>query len=358
MEKLRVAVIGTGHISRSHLNEYRDNPNVEIYALCDLNEERLKKAGEEYGVTRLFTDKDEMLKLKEIDAVSVTTWNSEHAPCTIAALNAGKHVICEKPMATSVAEAVAMKEAADKNGKLLMVGFVRRFGKDMTLLKDLQKTDTLGEIYYAKAAYMRCNGFPGGWFGDKSRSGGGPLVDLGVHIIDYCRYAMGCPKPTQAYGVTYQKLAGRENLKSKKAYIADSATGDEVFDVEDLASALVKFDNGATLAIETSFSLNASKDNGGIFLFGTKGGALVEGCNVTVTTELNDYFVNIKPDEDYGAQNYKHFFNSEINHFVDCIMNGTECISKAEDGVVLMQILESIYKSAQENKSIDIEPIV
>lgn len=357
MEKLRVAVIGTGNISRAHLNAYRDNPNVEIYALCDISEERVKKAGEEYGVTRLFTDKDEMLKLKEIDAVSVTTWNSQHAPCTIAALNAGKHVICEKPMATSVAEAIAMKEAAEKNGKILMIGFVRRFGQDMALIKDFHKANNLGELYYAKASYVRRNGFPGGWFGEKERSGGGPLVDLGVHIIDFVRYAMGNPKPVQAYGVTYQKLFDRKNLKARREYVAASATENDIYNVEDMASALIKFDNGATLAIETSFSLNASKDEGGIEIMGDKGGVRVEGPNIKITTEINDYFVEVTPVENYGDKKFKNMFASEIDHFVDCAMNGTKCIATAEDGVAVMQILESIYESAKQNTVIDIPPI-
>ena len=126
MKKIKIGIIGTGNISRSHFKGYSSNPNVEIYALCDIHEGRLKTAGKEFGVERLYTNLDEMLALPELDAVSVTTWNSEHASCAIKALNAGKHVLCEKPMATTVEDAIAMKEAAEKNGKLLMIGFVRR----------------------------------------------------------------------------------------------------------------------------------------------------------------------------------------------------------------------------------------
>ena len=195
-KKLKIAVIGTGSISREHLDAYKENPNVEIYALCDINKERVEKRAAEYNVPleRTFTDKDEMFKaLPEIDAVSVCTWNSAHAECSIAALNAGKHVLCEKPMAMNEEEAKEMKAAADKAGKLLMIGFVRRHGNDCALLKDYIDKGYLGEIYYAKAQYLRRNGNPGGWFGDKSRSGGGPLIDLGVHVIDLVRYLMGNP---------------------------------------------------------------------------------------------------------------------------------------------------------------------
>ena len=180
MEKLKIAIVGVGGISNYHIRGYLENPDVELYAFCDINEIQLNKMGEKYGITRLYTDEAEMLKaLPEIDAVSVCTWNSAHAPCTIMALNAGKHVLCEKPMAMNVEEALAMQEAAKRNGKLLMIGFIRRFGRDCRVAKDMIDAGEVGEIYYAKALNLRRNGNPGGWFGEKARSGGGPLIDLG-----------------------------------------------------------------------------------------------------------------------------------------------------------------------------------
>ena len=219
MEKIKVAVVGVGSISSYHIKNYIANPDVELYAFCDINEERLKLMGEKYGVTRLYTSEAEMLRaLPEIDAVSVCTWNSAHAPCTIMALDAGKHVLCEKPMASTLEEAEAMQAAAERNGKLLMIGFVRRFGRDCDLASDLIADGKLGEIYYAKAQYLRRNGHPGGWFGRKEFSGGGPLIDLGVHSIDLVRYLMGKPKAVSVYGSTFLKLGDRSNLKNKKNY--------------------------------------------------------------------------------------------------------------------------------------------
>ena len=155
-KKIKIGVIGVGGISTVHIKGYLALPNVEVYAFCDINEERLKKKGERFGVTRLYTDYNVMLKeLPELDAVSVCTWNAAHAPATIAALNAGKHVLCEKPMAMNVQEAQAMKEAAERNGKLLMIGFVRRFGNDCAIVQDFSKNDFFGEMYYAKANYRR-----------------------------------------------------------------------------------------------------------------------------------------------------------------------------------------------------------
>ena len=147
MKKWKIAVIGVGGISEMHIASYLRNPDVELYAFCDINEKRLHEMGEKYGISRLYTDKDEMLRaLPEIDAVSVCTWNSAHAPCAIAALNAGKHVLCEKPMATCAAEAQEMLDAAKKAGKLLMVGFVRRYERGSTLLRQSLLLQTRGGL--------------------------------------------------------------------------------------------------------------------------------------------------------------------------------------------------------------------
>lgn len=344
-KKLKIGIIGVGNISNEHINAYLNNPNVELYAFCDVNEKQLSVMSEKYGVTRTFTDKDEMLKLPEIDAVSVCTWNSAHAECTIAALNAGKHVLCEKPMTTSVHDAIKMKEAAEKNNKLLMIGFVRRYGNDCAILQDFISSDYFGDLYYSKATYLRRDGNPGGWFGDKSRSGGGPLIDLGVHVIDLVRYLMGNPKPVSVYGVTYQKLFDRKNIKNNQKYTSVSKTDHDICDVEDLASALIRFDNGATLAIEASFSLNIKNDQGKIELFGTKGGAKLEP-ELEMYTEVNNYLADVTLKAQ-TALNFDGLFGNEINHFVDCILNGTTCKSPAQDGVEMMEILEAIYKSAE-----------
>ena len=159
MSKTKVAIVGVGSISVMHIEGYLASGKAELYAFCDINETQLNKMGEKYGITRLYTDEAEMLKaLPEIDAVSVCTWNSAHAPCTIMALNAGKHVLCEKPMAMNVEEALAMQEAAKRNGKLLMIGFIRRFGRDCRVAKDMIDAGEVGEIYYAKALNLRRNG--------------------------------------------------------------------------------------------------------------------------------------------------------------------------------------------------------
>lgn len=354
MSKIKIGIIGVGNIARLHLEAYKANEDCEIYAFCDINEERLHKMGEIHGVTRLYTDVNEMMAAcPEIDAVSVCTWNCAHAACSIAALNAGKHVLCEKPMAMNAQEAIAMKEAAEKNNKLLMIGFVRRFGNDCAVVKDFADAGDFGDIYYAKTTYLRRAGSPGGWFGNKSLSGGGPLIDLGVHVIDLARYVAGNPKPVSVFGATFKKLGDRKNIKKVVKYVASSTGGEIKFDVEDMATALIRFDNGFVLSVEASFSLNIKNDIGTIELFGTKAGASLSP-SLEIFTEQHGHLTNISFNQS-TALSFDCLFKDEINHFVSCLTNKTDCISPAEDGVIIMKILDAIYKSAETGHEVEIK---
>ena len=352
---IKIGVIGVGSISHSHLDSYLNNPNAEIYALCDINPTTLARMAEKYKVPaeRTFTSHTDLLKLSEIDAVSICTWNNTHASITIDALNAGKHVLCEKPMATNVADALAMKAAADKSGKHLQIGFVRRYGNDAKILGEFIENDYFGEIYYAKASYIRRNGNPEGWFGDKSRSGGGPLIDLGVHVIDLVRYLKGNPKPVSVYGTTYKKLLNRPNLKTPKSYYSASRQPDDPCDVEDFASAMIRFEDGFVLSVETSFSLNVKNDTGVIEFYGTKGGAKLSP-KLEMYTEVLDYMADVNLVAD-TALSFDGIFQSEIDHFVDCIQNNTPCIAPAQDGVDIMKILCAIYETAESGHEVLID---
>ena len=353
MQKIKIAIVGVGNISEVHINAYLKNENAELYAFCDINEQTLKEKGERYGITRLYTDEEQMLKAHpEIDAVSVCTWNSQHAPCTVLALSYGKHVLCEKPMAMNATEARAMIDASKKYGKKLMVGFVRRFGNDAAITKDFIEAGNLGEVYYAKTTYLRRNGCPGGWFGDKSRSGGGPLIDLGVHVIDLARYLMGSPKPVSVYGATFDLIGRREYLKDKKSYSV-RGNAEDPYTVEDMATALVRFDNGAVLSVEASFNLHIKKDTGTIELFGSKGGAKLSP-EFELYTEMNDYLVDVNLNMP-SALSFDGLFENEINYYIDSILTDRDLSSIAEDGCTLMKILDAIYLSAEQKKEITIE---
>lgn len=348
MEKIKVGIIGAGGISECHIAGYKALENVELYAVCDINGQRALNCSKKNDIKHVFTDYNEMLKLAELDAVSVCTWNSVHAPATIAALKAGKHVLCEKPMATNAEEALEMEKAAKETGKVLMIGFVRRFGNDTKVLKDFIDNGMMGDIYYTKASYLRRFGCPGGWFGDKKRSGGGPLIDLGVHVIDLVRFLMNKPKAVSVTGATFEKLGTRSNIKQQKAYVA--ADAGEIFDVEDMAVAMIKFDNGAVLHVETSFSLNIKKDIGDIELFGSKSGAKLDP-KLEFYSEMNNYLVDVTPAHD-TALSFNGLFENEIAHFADCVSKGTKCISPAEDGVEIMKIIDAVYESARTGKEV------
>lgn len=345
MSKIKIAVIGAGGISHAHIQNYRKLDNAEVYAVCDINEQRLNETADEYGITRRYTDVDTMLaELPELDAADVCVWNCNHAECAIKALNAGLHVLCEKPMAYNTQQAIAMKEAAEKNGKLLMIGFVLRFGDEARIAKDFIDKGYIGDIYYSKAQYIRRHGNPGGWFGDKSRSGGGPVIDLGVHVIDLTRYLMGNPKPVSVYAAAYEKLGNRAHLKNSVGWIPRDAKPDDPCDVEDFAVALIRYDNGAVTQLETAYSLNG-EGAGNKVLYGTKGGLDLSN-GVKIFGEYNDFLT----DFHVHTENYKEsqdFFEAEMAHFVDCIANGTECRAKAEDGIEVMKILDAIYLSAK-----------
>lgn len=351
--KIRVGIIGAGNISHSHLGGYKALPDlVEVVAACDIDEQKAKNYAERNGIPRYYKDYNEMLSKEELDAVSVCTWNAAHAEATIAALNAGCNVICEKPMAMNTEQAIAMKEAADRSGKLLMIGFVRRFGNDAEILKNFINAGTMGDLYFAKATYLRRSGCPGGWFGDKRYSGGGPLIDLGVHVIDLCRYLAGRPQPVSVYGVTYDNL-GDNRANNQKGWVSKNNLGiDFKYTVEDFATALIRFDNGMTLNVEASFNLNIKNDTGNIELFGTKAGARIDP-QIEFFSDMNNMFVDIKPSGN-TALDFNGLFNREIKHFVDCVRDGIPCISPAEDGVTLMRILDAIYLSAAEGREVKI----
>lgn len=344
--KTRIGIIGCGNISHAHLSGYKTMlDRVELVACCDIDEEKAKNYAAANGFQRSYKDYNDMLANEELDAVSVCTWNAAHACASIAALNAGCNVLCEKPMAMNADEARAMKEAAEKNGKLLMIGFVRRFGNDAEILQNFINSGTMGDIYFAKATYLRRSGCPGGWFGDKRYSGGGPLIDLGVHVIDLCRYLAGKPKPVSVFGVTYNNL-GDNRANNKKDWVSKSNLGlDFQYTVEDFATALIRFDNGLTLNVEASFNLNIKNDTGNIELFGTKAGARIDP-QIEFFSDMNQMFVDIKPSGNTALE-FNGLFAREIKHFVDCVSDGIPCISPAEDGVTLMQILDAIYESAQ-----------
>lgn len=349
---LKVGIIGNGGIANAHMDGYIAlGDEVEVVACCDINFEKAKVYAKKYGIKNCYDNCYDMLSENKLDIVSVCTWNNAHAECTIAALNAGCNVLCEKPMAMNTAEALQMKEAAEKNGKLLMIGFVRRQGNDAAAAVDYVNKGYLGDIYYAKATYLRRCGFPGGWFGDKSRSGGGPLIDLGVHVIDLSRCIMGNPKPVTVFGATFDKIGSRSHIRGTEWH-SETVVEKEIFTVEDLATAMIRFDNGAVLQVEASFNLNIKNNCGDILFFGDKAGLSLSPFELY--TEYNNQLADIVPhgtnDFDFGRD-----FKREIKNFVDAVNGKDICKATADDGVELMRILDAVYLSAKTGESVNIE---
>ncbi|GAB2698758.1 Gfo/Idh/MocA family protein [Paenibacillus thermoaerophilus] len=350
MSKLRVAVIGNGSISEVHFKGYAANPDTEIVAVCDLNRERAEAKAKTYQARFVYTDYRELLANPEVDAVSICTWNNTHAEISIAALQAGKHVLCEKPMCQTLEQALEVERAVAASGRVFQVGYVRRHGTNTQVLKKFIDAGDLGEIYYAKASILRRVGNPGGWFSDLSKSGGGPLIDLGVHAIDLAWYLMGRPRVASVSGNTYRKLGNRAHIQNYSFYKAadyDAAKNE----VEDLANALIRFENGASMMVDVSFTLHAKKDELSLKLYGDKGGAEVEP-ELVIVTEKHDTILNVNPQIDSLTFQFEQGFKTEIAHFVDSCLGRVEPLSPVQDGVEMAKILGAIYQSAAEGREI------
>ncbi|MCC3376186.1 Gfo/Idh/MocA family protein [Cohnella sp. REN36] len=349
-EKLKVGVIGTGSISQAHLDAYKQNPAVDLVAICDQVKERAEEVARKYGASRVYTDYRELLADPDVQAVSICTWNYTHAEISIAAIQAGKHVLVEKPLAMTVEQALEIQSAVRASNRILQVGFVRRCDPNAQMLRRFAESGEFGELYYAKASLIRRLGNPGGWFADKSRSGGGPLIDIGVHVIDLIWYLMGKPKVKSVSGNVYNKLGNRSNVKGLSFYKA-ADYDPTVNTVEDMANALIRFENGASLLVDVSYTLHAMKDESSVKVYGTKGGFEIDP-EVQYTTERHDTIVNVSPQTDNKGFNFAKAFQAEIDLFVSAVLEGKEPISPVEDGVEITKILRAVYESAEQGKEI------
>lgn len=344
VEKIGVCIIGAGSISDLHFLSYQNNSNCFLYGVFDYSTERAQEKAKQYNISHVFESLEEVFLDSNVQAVSICTWNNTHADIVIRALESGKHVLIEKPLCMNLEEALLIEEAVKKSNKILQVGFVRRFGTNATVLKSFVDEGKLGDVYYAKASYLRRLGNPGGWFADKLRSGGGPLIDIGVHIIDISWYLMGRPKVKSISANTYNQLGNRSHVKNLSFYKAadyDSTKNT----VEDLANALIRFENGASLFVDVSYTLHAQKDEQMVKLYGTKGGAELEP-ELSIISEENDTIINIKPQIDHVSFDFKNAFQKEIDSFIESCVTGRESVVPVEDGVEMMKILTGIYESA------------
>lgn len=339
---IKVGIIGAGKMCQGgHLPAFDKINGCEIVAVCDINPDRLAQMKERYPSARLYEDFKIMLDSEELDCVDICTPNNIHSIAAVYALNKGIHVLCEKPDAINVSEAEKMKAAAEASGKTLMVIRNNRYRPSTKFLKQFIAEGKMGEIYAARCGWIRRRGIPGwgGWFTDKEQSGGGPLIDLGVHIIDLVMYLMGNVKPVTVSGCTYSKFA----------HTCQSKT-----DVEDLAMGFIRFDNGACLQIEFSWASNIASDQMFVELRGEKAGSRMSGIDRKF--ELFKYEcgsnVNITPCiDDYNCMPHHE---ANIRHFIDVINGKCEPDFTPEQGVNMVKILEALYKSAELGKEISL----
>lgn len=352
----RVGIIGMGGIGKGkHAPTLAKMPDtVEIVAFCDIIPERAVSGAEKFGVkgAKVYTDYQQMLDAGGLDVVHICTPNKQHCEMTVAALEAGCHVMCEKPMAKTSADARTMLAAARRTKKKLTIGYDNRFRPDAQYLKQLCVNGKLGEIYYAKAHALRRRAVPTwGVFLDEENQGGGPLIDIGTHALDLTLWLMNNYAPVSVVGSVYHKLSQRANEAN-----AWDSWDPAKFTVEDSAFGFIKFANGATVVLESSWALNTlDVREAKCTLCGTEAGADMEGSGLRINgTELGRMYqqeINLAAG---GVAFYEGTSMSrtdlEARTFYEALLNDTDPVVLPEQALVVSEILEAIYISAKTEK--------
>jgi predicted dehydrogenase len=333
-------------------------PGVEAVALAGLEEERLRELGGLYGVSNLYRSWEDLVARDDLDVVSIGAPNHLHAPIAIAALKGGRHVLCEKPLARTGTEAEGIVRAAREAGRAVHIAFTQRERGDVQALKRHVEEGNLGRIYHAKATWMRRNGIPGmgGWFTSKEMAGGGPLIDLGVHMVDMALFLMGDPGVESVSCATYAELGpqGRGGWTGKGLM-----TGDNPYEVEDLATAFIRLSGGATLNLETGWAAyRESSDDFGVTLYGTDGGAEMKVKNygtrdtVRIYTDVAGVPAVVMPEIEPREG---HF--AVVRRFVETIRGGNWEGQHGEDGLDRARIIDACYASALQNREVSLREV-
>jgi predicted dehydrogenase len=351
-KSLKVGIVGVGGIARTHVPGWAASPHAELVAGSDINVPVLEEWGRLHGISKLSSDPADLFQDPDIDIIDIVTPNMYHAPLTIAALEAGKHVICEKPLAPTPKLIRKMIEARDRSGKMLMTAQHFRFkGISQAMKREIQ-TGVLGDIYHARGWMLRRNGFiPTTNFVTKQQSGGGPCIDIGVHILDLTLWLMGNPTPVAVSGVAKAPLAHLEGQFS--AWWSEGTVPKE-WDVEDFAAAFVRFENGATLILEVSWLLHhdIEGEDMQMWLYGTQGGChWPKGDFLSTnyqTRQLSNRTIKLTKDpvEPHAL---------ECMRFAEAVAEGKPSPVEAEQSLQVMAILDGIYRSQTEGREVLIE---
>ncbi|HAY73260.1 MAG TPA: gfo/Idh/MocA family oxidoreductase [Ruminococcaceae bacterium] len=351
-EKLGVAIIGCGNISRSHIPSYLKLDNVEIRYFCDIIPERADKAVETYGCGKAVYNYKELLGHDDIDIVSVCTHNDCHAPISIDFMRDGKDVLCEKPAARTLPEALEMQKVAHETGRMLSIGVVNRFVDTVNKIKKLIEDDVLGEVYQVYISFRSHRSIPGlgGDFTTKAASGGGVLIDWGVHFIDLVLYCLGDPTPLTCSGVAHSKLG-----TAMKDYVYTSMWAEDTkdtengtFDVDDFVTGLIRTDK-ATITLNGAWAQNINESEMFVDFLGTKGGIRMQyGGKFKLYSTMGDMLTEITPDYNSAGFDYA----AEIKSFVDSVITRKPNQAYIDNAVITSKILDAIYRSSDSGKEV------
>ena len=345
---LRVAMLGTGAIARSqHLPAWSKLPEFQVVALADASPVSLAAVPSEFQVERRVADYRELLDDPAIDVVDICVPSALHAEVAIAALQAGKHVLCEKPMATSRADAAAMLAAWRKSGKKLMIAQHMRFEPSVQQLRTYLEHNPPGEVYYTRAQWLRRRRLPARpGFTDKRLSGGGALYDLGVHLLDLAWWLVGCPAPTSVSGVTFNRLARRKDIGSEWGTWEPTT-----IDVEDFASGLVRFADGSAISLEVSWlGFQPEGEFWRLQMYGTRSG--VTWPEGVIVGEDNLIPWDLKLAEAKGEKAHHHV----IRQFARAVVDDTSVPVPPEQSANIIAMLDGLYASSASGREAAIEP--
>ncbi|MFP3897334.1 MAG: Gfo/Idh/MocA family protein [Anaerolineales bacterium] len=356
-DRYRVAIVGAGMIANAgHIPAWRDlGDEIEIVGVANIHIGKAQKTAERYDIPHAYSDTERMLKELEPDIVSICTPNVYHKEGTLAALAAGAHVLCEKPVAPNYDDAKEMFEAAEEADRLLCVAQTIRFSSESVAAKEIVDAGRLGEIYYAETSSMRRRGVPTwGTFHMEEHAGGGALCDIGVHSLDLLLWIMGNPRVVAASGQTYTKLANRDEGLVTSLVDSGAPVGvftprpydPDEFDVEDMAAGFLRLENGCTISLKASWAANVPQGYGGTIILGTEGGLTLDP--LTLIGTMDRYQVDVKPKvpADPDMPFYGHW--KLTAHFLRSIKGEEDLLVKKEGVLNVTRALEGLYRSAEE----------